>query len=112
MSDLGEVTISAVEFKRYDVVRLRLRAGLVPGRTANIEVGNGQPGRRLVLTTPLNGWFGAAGERGAGITVLRHVAERLADRPLTVVATGGHELGCLGAYAWVDRCTEPPASRR
>ena len=90
-------------------VRLRLRAGLVAGRTANIEVSNDQPGRRLVLTTPLNGWFGAAGERGTGIAVLRHVAERLADRPLTVVATGGHELGYMGAYAWVDRCTEPPA---
>ena len=62
-----------------------------------------------MLTTPLNGWFGAAGERGTGIAVLRHVAERLADRPLTVVATGGHELGYMGAYAWVDRCTEPPA---
>ena len=90
-------------------VRLRLTAGLVAGRTANIEVSNGRPGRRLVLTTPLNGWFGAAGERGTGIAVLRHVAERLADRPLTVVATGGHELGYMGAYAWVDRCTEPPA---
>ena len=90
-------------------VRLRLRAGLVTGRTTNIEVSNDQPGRRLVLTTPLNGWFGAAGERGTGIAVLRHVAERLTDRPLTVVATGGHELGYMGAYAWVDRCTEPPA---
>ena len=100
--------------RHYDTVasstvRLRLRAGLVEGRTANIEVSNNQPGRPLVLTTPLNGWFGAAGERGTGIAVLRHVAERLSDRPLTVVATGGHELGYMGAYAWVDRCTEPPA---
>ena len=62
-----------------------------------------------MLTTPLNGWFGAAGERGTGIAVLRHVAERLTDRPLTVVATGGHELGYMGAYAWVDRCANPPA---
>ncbi|MXZ51756.1 MAG: M28 family peptidase [Acidimicrobiaceae bacterium] len=90
-------------------LRLRLNARLAPGRTANIEVSNDQPGRRLVLTTPLNGWFGAAGERGTGIAVLRHVAERLTDRPLTVVATGGHELGYMGAYAWVDRCTERPA---
>lgn len=99
--------------RHYDIlassaVRLRLRAGLVEGRTANIEVSSDQPGRRLVLTTPLNGWFSAAGERGTGIAVLRHVAERLTDRPLTVVATGGHELGYMGAYAWVDRCTEPP----
>ncbi|MYB29044.1 MAG: M28 family peptidase [Acidimicrobiaceae bacterium] len=90
-------------------LRLRLNARLAAGRTANIEVSNDQPGRRLVLTTPLNGWFGAAGERGTGIAVLRHVAERLTGRPLTVVATGGHELGYMGAYAWIDRCTEPPA---
>lgn len=89
-------------------VRLRLRARIVPGRTTNIEVNNGQPGQRLVLTTPLNGWFGAAGERGTGIAVLRYVAEQLADRALTIVATGGHELGYLGAHAWVRRCVEAP----
>lgn len=90
-------------------VRLKLHARLVPGRTANIEVSNDQPGPQLVLTTPLNGWFGAAGERSTGIAVLRHVAERLADRSVAIVATGGHELGYLGAHAWIDRCIEAPA---
>ena len=90
-------------------VRLKLNARLVPSRTANIEVSNDQPGPQLVLTTPLNGWFGAAGERGTGIAVLRHVAQRLADRSVDIVVTGGHELGYLGAHAWVDRCIEPPA---
>ena len=90
-------------------LRLKLNARLAAGRTANIEVNNEQPGRRLVLTTPLHGWFGAAGERGTGIAVLRSVAERLSHRPLTIVGTGGHELGYLGAFAWVDRCAEPPA---
>ena len=90
-------------------VRLKLNARLVPGRTANIEVSNDQPGPQLVLTTPLNGWFGAAGERGTGIAILRHVAQRLADRSVDIVVTGGHELGYLGAHAWVDRCIEPPA---
>ena len=92
-------------------VRVRLSARLVGGRTANIEVSNDQPGQPLVLTTPLNSWFGAAGERGTGIAVLRHVAERLSGSgwPVTIVATGGHELGYLGAHAWVDRCIEPPA---
>ena len=92
-------------------VRVRLSARLVSGRTANIEVSNDQPGQPLVLTTPLNSWFGAAGERGTGIAVLRHVAERLSGSawPVTIVATGGHELGYLGAHAWVDRCIEPPA---
>ena len=87
-------------------VRLRLSARLTAGRTANVEVHNERPGRRLVLTTPLHGWFEAAGERGTGIAVLRYVAERLADRPLTIVATGGHELGYLGAFRWVERCVD------
>ena len=100
--------------RHYDTLtssalRLRLDARLAPGRTVNVEVSNDRPGRRLVLTTPLHGWFGAAGERGTGIAVLRHVAERLADRPLTIIATGGHELGYLGAFRWVERCLEPPA---
>ena len=92
-------------------VRVRLNARLVPGRTANLEVSNDQPGGQLVFTTPLNGWFGAAGERGTGIAILRHVAEQLSGSgwPVTIVATGGHELGYLGAHAWVDRCIEPPA---
>ena len=90
-------------------VRVRLDARLAGGHTANVEVSNDQPGPQLVLTTPLNGWFGAAGERGTGIAVLRHVAERLADRSVAIVATGGHELGYLGAHAWVDRCIEAPA---
>ncbi len=90
-------------------LRLRLDARLTAGRTANIEVNNDHLGRRLVLTTPLHGWFGAAGERGTGIAVLRSVAERLAHRPLTIVGTGGHELSYLGAFAWVGRCAQPPA---
>ena len=50
-------------------VRVRLSARLDGGRTANIEVSNEQPGQQLVLTTPINGWFGAAGERGTGIAI-------------------------------------------
>ena len=110
-SDLPTILVAG---RRYDELasgplRLRLNARLVPGRTTNIEVHNEQPGCPLVLTTPLNAWFAAAGERGTGIAVLRHVAEQLADRPLTIVAAGGHELGFLGAHAWVERCIEPPA---
>ena len=110
-SDLPTILVAG---RRYDELasgplRLRLNARLVPGRTTNIEVHNEQPGCPLVLTTPLNAWFAAAGERGTGIAVLRHVAEQLADRPLTIVAAGGHELGFLGAHARVGRCIEPPA---
>ena len=110
----SELPTLLVAGRHYDALaseplRVRMRAQLVAGSTTNVEVSNDRPGHRFVLTTPLNAWFGAAGERGTGIAVLRHVAERLAERPLTIVATGGHELGFLGAHAWVDGCSEPPA---
>ena len=37
------------------------------------------PPRRLYLGTPLNGFFAAAGERGAGVAALLLIAERLVD---------------------------------
>jgi hypothetical protein len=78
--------------------RLIMRAGLEPATTTNLLAHSGVPGRPLVLTTPLTGWFTCAGERGTGIAVLVHLVERLAHLPLLVVATGGHELGFLGAH--------------
>ena len=68
---------------------------------------NGRPGPPILLTTPLTGWFTCAGERATGIAVLLHLVERLAERSLLVVATGGHELHWFGAQRWVDARTEP-----
>lgn len=92
-------------------VELRLAAEVVAGTTANVVATNGVAGRPLMLTTPLNGWFGCAGERGTGIAVLLDLVERFADRPLLVVATGGHELGFFGAHRWVaaHRDVQPSA---
>lgn len=82
-------------------LRLSLTARTEPGVTTNVVAHNQREGPPLVLTTPLNGWFGCAGERGTGIAVLLSLVERLSDRPLVVVATGGHELGWFGAHHWV-----------
>lgn len=81
-------------------VALTLEATLGRGVTTNIVARNGVGGSPLMLTTPLNGWFGCAGERGTGIAVLLALVERFADRPLVVVATGGHELTYFGAHRW------------
>ncbi len=62
----------------------------------NLLARNAVGGRPLVLTTPLNGWFTCAGERGTGIAVLLELVQRLADLPLLVLATTGHELGYFG----------------
>lgn len=76
---------------------LDYRACIVAGETANVVARNRVPGRPIILTTPLTGWFGCAGERGTGIAVLLHLVEQVADLPLLVVATGGHELSFIGA---------------
>ena len=84
-----------------DTVRLRLDAWTEPAITTNLEARNGLEGPQLLITTPLTGWFGCAGERGTGVAVLLDLLERFADRPLLVLATGGHELDYLGVRQWV-----------
>lgn len=96
-------------------VELTMTAGVEPGTTTNIVARNAtasrdQADRPLVLTTPMNGWFGCAGERGSGIAVLLHLVQRLAHLPLVVVATAGHELGYFGGHRWVDQTDTDPAA--
>jgi hypothetical protein len=87
-------------------VRLRMRAEIVPGNSANVvgRLGRGGDSQRLLLTTPLSGWFRCAGERGTGIAVLLAVAEALAAEgvPLLVTGNSGHELEDLGAHRYLD----------
>jgi hypothetical protein len=58
----------------------------------------------LVVTTPLSGWFGCAGERGTGIAITLEVAAAVAvDSPVLVVGTTGHEIGFLGLHDHLAR---------
>jgi Iap family predicted aminopeptidase len=85
------------------VVHIRASAQTVAASTTNVVADNGGTGPRLMLTTPLTGWFRCAGERGTGVAVLLDLVTRLSDDvAITVVATGGHELGCFGAHSFVD----------
>ena len=83
-------------------VRARVSARIVGGRTSNVigRIGAGPDRDRMLLTTPLSGWFRCAGERGTGIAVMLAVAERLAAEgvPLLVNGNSGHELIDLGAH--------------
>jgi hypothetical protein len=93
---------------RADQVRLTMRAALEPATTTNLVARTRhRRGAPLLITTPLTGWFGCAGERGTGAAVLLDLVERFADRHLLVIATGGHELDYLGVRSWVPRCDEP-----
>jgi hypothetical protein len=95
---------------RSATVRARVAARIVEGRSANIlgRLGPGPESARLLLTTPLSGWFRCAGERGTGIAVMLAVAERLAAEgvPLLLNGNSGHELVDLGAHRFAG--TRPP----
>ena len=83
-------------------VHLRMRARIEPGETINLVGRNDVVGAPVLVTTPLTGWFGCAGERGTGAVVMLDLIERFADTPLLVLATGGHELDYLGVRRWVE----------
>ena len=107
-SGLPTVLVAGREYERlrHSRLRLQLSARTSPAVTQNISISNAgcntSHGPRLILTTPIHGWFTCAGERGTGIAVLRRLAELLARYPITVLGTGGHEVGYVGAYRWVD----------
>lgn len=55
--------------------------------------------RRIVVTTPISGWFRCAGERGCGLAVAMFVSEQLSKRfAVDLLLASGHELGFLGGY--------------
>jgi hypothetical protein len=87
-------------------IRAQIAARVVDGQTSNVigRIGAGSDGDRVLLTTPLSGWFRCAGERGTGIAVMLAVAERLAAEgvPLLVNGNSGHELVDLGAHRFAE----------
>jgi hypothetical protein len=102
-----------LEYLKSGDVRLTMSARVEQGHTVTVvarNAGAAADDRRVLLTTPLNGWFRCAGERGTGIAVLLDLVDRLADRPIIVVATGGHELGFFGAHRLVDEGTVRPGA--
>ncbi len=75
-------------------VTVEFRAKRVTDRDETIiaELGAGglQP---LVITTPIGGWFTAAGERGTGIAIALELAAHYArEMPVIFIATTGNEL--------------------
>jgi hypothetical protein len=95
---------------RAGSVRARIAARVADGRTSNVvgRIGDGPDRDRILLTTPLSGWFRCAGERGTGIAVMLAVASRLAAEgvPLLLNGNSGHELVDIGAHRFAE--TRPP----
>lgn len=89
--------------ERASVVRLEAGFDVGPAGSANAIARLGPPGDHpVIITTPLTGWFGCAGERGTGIVVALRLARWMAaEHPVLFVGTTGHELGYLGIRAAV-----------
>jgi hypothetical protein len=61
-----------------------------PGRTG---------ARRIVVTTPISGWFQCAGERGCGLAVAIFVSKQLSKNfAVDLLLASGHELGFRGGF--------------
>ena len=82
-------------------------AEIASGSTWNVIATSPGVDANVMLTTPLNGWFTCAGERGTGIAVTLDLARRSIGESIAVVLTGGHELGYLGAHHAVERTRFP-----
>lgn len=68
--------------------------------------GSGAP--PLVITTPISGWFGCAGERGTGLAVALTTACRVgAQHPVLLVLNSGHEIGYLGGHRFHEGLKGP-----
>ena len=50
--------------------------------------------QRVVVTTPISGWFRCAGERGCGLAIAIFVSKQLSKSfAVDLLLTSGHELG-------------------
>jgi hypothetical protein len=94
----GVPTICVAGSVDSEQVDVELSARIVAGRSANVIASFGAGTRRLLVSTPLSGWFACAGERGTGIAVALDVCRQLAEDgvAVTLVGTSGHELDGIG----------------
>jgi hypothetical protein len=71
-----------------------------PATAEGINVIGEKPGvgQKLVLSTPLTGWFHCGAERGPGIALWLRMAALLTTikNPVVMLGTGSHEVGHLG----------------
>jgi len=82
-------------------------------RTARNVIGTLTRGpRTIIVSTPTSGWTHCAGERGPGVAALRALSSWLpqAFREHTIIlsAQSGHEIGHLGAKAFLASGAPPP----
>ena len=97
---------------RGDAGRIIVEGAATTASSANIVARRRGKGRAIIVTTPLSGWFGCAGERGSGIAAFLHLAPLLArrypDADLHFAGLVGHEREYVGGDAYVGAHAPPP----
>jgi hypothetical protein len=64
---------------------------------------------RVVVTTPISGWFRCAGERGCGLAIAIFVSRHLSKSfAVDLLLTSGHELGFCGGYHLAENYDAEP----
>ena len=101
--DLPVFLISNKEMKKVKLrdFNLQLIAKNVFSQVNNLCVksGNEIDAKRLLITTPLSGWYNCSNERGSGIAIALKLYEYFYKRiNIDVIFTNGHELGQLGGW--------------
>jgi hypothetical protein len=79
-----------------DVVARISNVRLVDGTSANVCARWDGTGSRVVVATPISGWFSCASERGCGIAIARSLALASEGRSVELLFTSGHELFNIG----------------
>lgn len=79
----------------------------------NVIASIGSGNRLRLVTTPISGWFGCAGERGPGVAIWLALARHLAANPVAdtrfiFAAFTGHELDGTGSRDFVRRHAPKP----
>lgn len=107
--DAGPLVVAAA---RGDAGRIVVEGEATIASSANIVARRPGKGRAIIVTTPLSGWFGCAGERGSGIAAFLHLApllaQRYADADLHFAGLVGHEREYVGGDAYVGAHAPPP----
>ena len=91
--NLNKIQTSGAEIFFASSVRKRMAKNVIARFSGPIGA------QRVVVTTPISGWFRCAGERGCGLAIAIFVSRQLSKNfAVDLLLTSGHELGMCGGY--------------
>lgn len=96
------------------MAQLEIQAARANVTTRNLIAATGEGQNLIVLSTPMTGWFGCGGERGAGIALLLALAAHLKQTRarILVLCSSAHEIGHVGMDRILAHHAPPPEQAR